>query len=222
MVRGDGQGGAGAGPVRPGLKAENRTVTDSPRTAPLAFDSIEDVLAFIRSDGQRVSTACRVVLEALFEAEGPVSAQFIAGGLDGRTVELEVASVYRNLERLEELGVVQHVHLGHGPGLYLLVGSGPKEFLVCERCDRVTSVEPDELESVREQIRESFGYEAHFGHFPVIGLCPACAREETGRGPTPDRGTAAGSGQRHEHSHGDFVHSHPTDQSHGTGRAHRH
>ena len=36
--------------------------------------------------------------------------------------EVDLASVYRNLEQLEELGVVRHVHLGHGPGLYALVG----------------------------------------------------------------------------------------------------
>ena len=32
----------------------------------------------------------------------------------------DLASVYRNLEHLEELGVVRHVHFGHGPGLYAL------------------------------------------------------------------------------------------------------
>ena len=72
--------------------------------------------------GLRVSAARRLVLEALFAAERPVTAEEIAAGLDGRLPASDLASVYRNLETLEELGLVRHVHLGHGPGLYALAG----------------------------------------------------------------------------------------------------
>jgi Fe2+ or Zn2+ uptake regulation protein len=60
------------------------------------------------------------VLEALFEADGPVSAEYLSTRLG-----LEPASVYRNLETLEAHGVVQHVHLGHGLGLHALTQPGP-------------------------------------------------------------------------------------------------
>jgi Fur family ferric uptake transcriptional regulator len=144
-------------------------VTEAPRTEPRAFADIDEVLGVLREHGHRVSAPCRVVLRALFAADGPVPAQEIA---DGEGVEL--ASVYRNLERLEALGVVKHVHLGHGPGLYMLVGSGEREFLTCERCHRVVSVAPAELDGVREAIRREFGFEARFSHFPIVGLCPDC------------------------------------------------
>lgn len=150
-------------------------MTGSPQRTAQTFDGAEEVLALLREHGHRVSTACRVVLDALFEADGPLSAHDIADGLEGRTVSIELTSVYRNLERLEELGIVKHVHLGHGPGRYMLVGSGEKEFLACERCGRVTSLDPAELDPVRRQIRRRFGYEARFGHFPIVGLCASCA-----------------------------------------------
>ena len=127
-------------------------MTDSPHTPPVEFEGIEQVQTILRERGHRVSAAGRLVLEALFAAEGPVSAPFIAEGLTTKGASLELTSVYRNLERLEELGIVKHFHLGHGPGLYMLVGSGDKEFLSCERCGRVTSVEPSELDPVRRQI----------------------------------------------------------------------
>ena len=63
-----------------------------------------------------------MIVNHLFEAGAPVSAQQIAAGLD-RT-PLDLASVYRNLETLEEHGVVRHFHAGHGPGRYVLVGGG--------------------------------------------------------------------------------------------------
>ncbi len=153
-------------------------MTGAPQTPPMTFERIEDVLAALRANGNRVSIACRIVLEALFAADGPVSATFIAGGSQGRTPTLDATSVYRNLERLEELGVVRHVHLGHGPGLYMLVGAGEKEFLVCERCDRVTSLDPAELDPLRREILERFGYQARFTHFPILGLCAQCAAED--------------------------------------------
>ena len=149
-------------------------MTRSPRTPTLDFDTIDDVVAVLRQGGGRVSAARMMVLETLFAASGPVSAEHIATDEGRRRVALELTSVYRNLERLEELGVVRHVHLGHGPGLYALISGGEREYLVCESCDLVTTVAPHELDAVREQIRATFGYHAEFSHFPIVGLCGAC------------------------------------------------
>ena len=76
---------------------------------------------------------------------------------------------------LDALGVVRHVHLGHGPSLYLLVGAGEREFLLCERCGAVRSLEPRQLDPVRRAIEKRFGYRARFSHFPIVGLCQECA-----------------------------------------------
>jgi Fur family ferric uptake transcriptional regulator len=143
-------------------------MTVAPRSEPLRFRSLEEVEAAVRRDGGRLTRPRRQVLEALFAAEGLASAEQIAGH------EIELTSVYRNLERLEELGVVRHVHLGHGPGLYGLVGDGEREYLVCEACGQVTVAEPGRLDRAREAIRETLGFDARFTHFPIHGLCSAC------------------------------------------------
>ncbi len=175
-------------------------MTLAPRRAPLSFAGLDDVAAAIRESGGRLTSARRVVLTALFAADGPVSAEYIADGLAGRTIRSEVSSVYRNLERLEELGVVRHVHLGHGPGLYVLEDGVQREYLVCEGCDRVDSVEASKLDDARAAIRTAFGYEARFEHFPIVGLCSRCAE-----GGELDR---AHTHRDHAHTHGDHVHTH--------------
>ena len=76
----------------------------------------------LRARGLRVSAARRLLLAALFAADRPVSADELASGLSGRLPDSDLASIYRNLETLEELGVVRHVHIGHGPGLYAPAG----------------------------------------------------------------------------------------------------
>ena len=162
---------------------------------PLVAEDSAAAIRELRKSGLRISTARRLVIEALFRAEGPVSAAHLVQALS-----LDESSVYRNLEVLEARGLVRHLHLGHGPGLYVLAGAGEAEYLYCEHCDRVTAVPPSQLDSLRRQIREQFGYTPRFSHFAIVGICEECAshgaevkRSETGA----------------LHSHGDFVHAHP-------------
>ena len=142
----------------------------------LPVDNLPEAVGALRARGLRISAARRLVLEALFATDGPVTAERIAAGLDGRLPQSDLTSVYRNLESFEELGLVRHVHLGHGPGLYALASDTGREYLVCESCDRIRALGPEELDDVRSTIRERFGYEVRFSHFPMVGLCPDCAR----------------------------------------------
>jgi Fur family ferric uptake transcriptional regulator len=193
-------------------------MTAAPNTPRLAFADLAGAVEALRARGLRLTTPRRLVLEALFAAEGPVSAEHVASGSG-----LDLTSVYRNLEALEEHGLTRHVHLGHGPGLYALVGRGEREFLACERCGAVRTLAPEQADPVREKIKELFAYEANFSHFAIVGLCPACARHD--RRPSrrlPSKLTIADDPlHAHEHSHGDRIHAHT--HSHGVEQhAHNH
>ena len=193
-------------------------MTEAPDTPRLAFADLSQAIDALRERGLRLTTPRRIVLEALFAADGPISAERIA-----TTLHLDLTSVYRNLETLEQHGLARHVHLGHGPGLYALVGRGEREFITCERCGSVLTLRPDQLDPVRAQIRELFGYEAHFTHFAIVGLCPTCAtRPETAKQPPPDPGRLDEPAQRHQHSHGDRIHSHPNSNQHVNPDLHDH
>ncbi|MDA0172197.1 transcriptional repressor [Solirubrobacter taibaiensis] len=149
-------------------------MTVAPSSARLPFTTIDEVAEALRSAGTRLTTPRRMVLEALFAADTLLTAEQIAdGSVTG--VPLDLTSVYRNLERLEELGVVRHMHIGHGASVYGLLSDGEREFLVCERCWKVTVADPEQLDRVRAVIRAEFGYEAHFTHFPLHGRCGDCA-----------------------------------------------
>src|SRR4051812_23457603 len=125
------------------------------------------LLNTVRAHGLRISSARRCVLEALLAADCPLTAEEVAGGGD-------VASVYRNLETLEAIGIVRHVHLGHGPGRYALaVRSGG--WATCEACGTSTLLAPAALAEIREAIVAATGFDASFGHFPIVGLCANCA-----------------------------------------------
>jgi Fur family ferric uptake transcriptional regulator len=160
-------------------------VTVAGHGRPLGASSVEGAVAALRAGGLRVSAARRLVLEALFAAGGPVTVEELAEGLGGRVPRSDVASTYRNLETLEELGLIHHVHLGHGPGRYVLAGAPTREYLACEGCGAFVGADAHALEPVRALVREAFGYEARFSHFPIVGLCGSCA---SARPPREDQG----------------------------------
>jgi len=154
---------------------------------PAVVEDLDSAVGFIRERGLRVSAARRLVVEALLAADGPMSAEQISEGIGGRVPSSDIASVYRNLQAFEEIGLVRHVHLGHGPGLHALAVAGEREYLTCERCADYRAVVPEELDAVRELIERQFGYRASFIHFPIVGLCPSCAQavgeQQTSRPP---------------------------------------
>jgi Fur family ferric uptake transcriptional regulator len=136
---------------------------------------LADAFAVVRAHLLRLTGARRLVLEALFAVERPVSAEEIAAGLDGVLPASDLASVYRNLDTLERIGLIRHVHFGHGAGLYELTRPQGYEYALCERCRAVLAVPARGLDSVRETLERLLGVEPQFSHFPIVGLCRRCS-----------------------------------------------
>ncbi len=149
-------------------------MTIAPDAPALIVSDPDEAIDALRRSGLRLSTARRLIIEQLFAGDGPVAAAELA-----RALALEESSVYRNLELLERRGLIRHVHLGHGPGLYALVGRDDGEFLYCEGCEKVTVAGAGELEPVHEHIKRRFAHNPRFTHFAIVGLCDDCAAEAT-------------------------------------------
>jgi Fur family transcriptional regulator, ferric uptake regulator len=149
------------------------SVTSYPAPAP-APATLAAAVATVRSSGLRASSARRLVLAALFAADRPVTAEQIASGLDGLTPPSDLGSVYRNLETLERLGVVRHLHAAHGPGLYTIARDDHEGYVACERCGSIRPANAAALKLIRQAVQKAFGYDASFVHFPIVGVCPEC------------------------------------------------
>ena len=111
-------------------------MTVSPYTRPLAPASVTSALGALRAGGLRISAARRLVLEALFAADGPVSADRLAGGLGGRLPGSDLAPLYRNLETLPRPGSWS-TSTSPRPGPYVVTGRADGG-AGCEACGRST------------------------------------------------------------------------------------
>lgn len=160
--------------VRERHDAKGSAMPVSPDTRPLAPASVTSALGVLRAGGHRISAARRLVLEALFAADGPASADRLAGGLGGRLPGSDLASLYRNLDTLAAAGIVEHLHVPHGPGLFVLTGRADG-WAACEGCGRVEPLDRGAAARLREAVRAVTGFESELAHFPVVGVCPACA-----------------------------------------------
>ena len=106
---------------------------------------IDDWLVQLQDSGYRVTGPRRVIVELLAESEralGPIDVYDL-----GRTQYpgLGLVTVYRTLEKLEELGLVQRVHLPDGCHRYMRATQGHQHLLLCTRCGRVVFFEGDDL-----------------------------------------------------------------------------
>ena len=107
-----------------------------------------------------------------FENLGHSSAEELAAYVQARAPDVNLSTIYRNLDELERLNVVDRTRLGHGPATYHLA-SATHGHLVCERCSSMTEV-PDEIfADLTEIARSRYGFTVEPHRFAVIGLCSA-------------------------------------------------
>jgi len=124
------------------------------------------LLNTIRAHGMRVSAARRSVLSQLWAASEPLTAEEVAGAAD-------LASVYRNLNALAAIGVVRHVHLGHGPSRYAL-SDRYGGWTTCEVCGRSTALSGEALDRIRTAVLAAASFDARLDHFALMGRCADC------------------------------------------------
>ena len=148
-------------------------VNGSPRSA-------DEILALLRASGDRVTASRRAVVEALVAGDHHVTADDIVARVaerDGGDADAHRATVYRTLDRLQELGVVSHVHLGHGPSTFHLdhIDARPHHHAVCSSCGAVVEVPIDALDALADRLRSDHGFELSSQHFALSGRCASCA-----------------------------------------------
>lgn len=151
----------------------------SPATPPA---SPRDWRAELRARGLRLTPQRRLVLEAV-ETLRHATPEEIHAEVRRQGATVDLSTVYRNLEVLEELGAIRHTHLTDRAPTYHAVTDHDHFHLVCRACGQVTSVPLAEVEPLGEQLRRTRGFVADLGHLALFGRCADCAEDPPGRDP---------------------------------------
>lgn len=142
-------------------------------------EAADPILARLRARGGRVTSCRRTILETFLGFGGHVTAEALTARVQALQPDVHESTVYRFLDELERLGVVDHVHLGHGAAVYHLA-SDAHHHLVCDGCGSVTEVPEEVFAELRARLQGDFGFSLRPRHFAVTGNCRAC-------GPIPVR-----------------------------------
>ena len=140
----------------------------------MVADRIEPVIAALRAGGTRITSSRRAVVVALFESSGHLTAPDLSAVVSRAHPDVHQSTVYRTLERLVELGVVEHIHMAHGPAVYHLAEDHHLH-LVCDRCGTVLDAPATLLRTAADQVRKEHGFELAVGHVALSGRCRDCA-----------------------------------------------
>jgi Fur family ferric uptake transcriptional regulator len=88
---------------------------------------------------------------------------------------INLSTVYRTLELLDELGLIRHAHIEERTATYHSISGHEHFHLVCHRCKDVISIDPERIERFRGAIADEFGFAVDVGHLTIFGTCSTCA-----------------------------------------------
>jgi Fur family ferric uptake transcriptional regulator len=129
----------------------------------------------LRARGYRLTPQRQLVLEAVGRL-GHATPEDIAAAVRETAQAVNISTVYRTLELLEELGLVQHTHLGHGAPTYSIKSESDHVHLVCRDCGAIDEAPPELVAPVVEELAQTHGFQVDVGHFAVFGRCRACSQ----------------------------------------------
>lgn len=133
-----------------------------------------DWQAELRRRGYRLTPQRQLVLEAVGQL-GHATPEEIVTAVRRTASGVNISTVYRTLELLEELGLVQHAHLGHGASTYSVTSDDDHVHLVCRDCGGIEEAPPSVVATVVAELAATRGFTVDVGHFAVFGRCRDCS-----------------------------------------------
>jgi Fe2+ or Zn2+ uptake regulation protein len=128
----------------------------------------------LQENGYRLTEARRAVIETIQKSTRALTPVEVFDTARKKYAALGLVSVYRTLEKLEELHLVQRVHQPQGCQAFISASLGHQHLLLCQNCGKVIFFEGDDLGALIQTISKKTGYQIHEHWLQLFGLCQAC------------------------------------------------
>ena len=128
----------------------------------------------LQNDGCRLTAPRRAVVETLKANMHALTPVEVYESARKQCPGLGLVSVYRTLEKLEELGLIQRVHQTKGCQAFVRTGAGHQHLLVCNNCGKVVLFAGDQLDLLFKTISKTSGFQIDGHWLQVFGLCKNC------------------------------------------------
>ncbi|MGC8838452.1 MAG: Fur family transcriptional regulator [Anaerolineae bacterium] len=129
----------------------------------------------LRKRGFRLTPQREMVLSVLHDVQGHATAEEIYARVQKISSSVDISTVYRTLELLQEFDLVAAFDLEDGQRHYELLGlHGPHCHLVCRACGTTVSVDLEVVQPLGERLLQDYGFQADLEHLTITGLCREC------------------------------------------------
>jgi Fur family transcriptional regulator, ferric uptake regulator len=135
-----------------------------------------DWRGLLREKGYRLTPQRELVLDAV-TALGHATPEEVCAEVRRTASGVNISTVYRTLELLEDLGLVRHAHLGHGAPSYHPAGHDAHLHLVCRDCGTITEIDVAIAAELVGRLQAEHGFDTDVEHFAIYGRCRACTEE---------------------------------------------
>lgn len=132
----------------------------------------------LRSEGFRITPQRQLVLDAVNVLRHGTPEEILSE-VQRHASGVNLSTIYRALEVLEQVGLVTHAHIGHGAPTYHAVDDETHIHLACDSCGVIESITADVMEPLVRGLRADKGFEVDVSHVAFHGRCRVCI--EAGR-----------------------------------------
>lgn len=132
------------------------------------------LLQNLRQRGFRITPQREMIIEALAHSGGHITAEKIHEQVQARCRSVNIATIYRTLDMLVEIGLASRIQLADGQQVFTTRQHGPHIHLVCRVCGGVQEMDCTELLPLVEAVKYKYAFEVDWRHVSIIGICSSC------------------------------------------------
>lgn len=136
-------------------------------------DQRTELRGTLHQRGMRMTPQRQMVLDAVRQL-GHATPEAICTRVQTTSPAVNISTVYRTLDLLEDLRLVRHTHLGHGAPTYSSEDHGHVH-LVCHRCQSLIEIDSRQLAPLSVAMADQHGFVLDPAHLALSGLCAECA-----------------------------------------------
>ena len=142
---------------------------------PAARQGLTVLIDRLRRQSRKITGPRKAILDILRKQPHPLTNREILAAMPGGQCDL--ATIYRAMRMLEEVGIVNQFDFGDGVARFELVGEGARphhHHLVCTRCSQVIEIDECFSAEIEQHIAAKNGFKAVTHRLEFFGICPNC------------------------------------------------
>ena len=138
------------------------------------MESTRGIVDELKNLGYRLTPQRLMIASAIENSHDHISAEEIYSQVLGKYPNVNISTIYRTLELLEQLGLVTETDLGGGRVRYHPADKGRHHHLICQDCGTVVNLDETALSPLKDALLREYDFIADLRHLGIFGRCIKC------------------------------------------------